>query len=38
MNRYTMKYMKAKRMMHAIDKRLSALEKQIMKTRHLKMA
>lgn len=38
MNRHPIKYLKAKRMMHAIDKRLSELERRLMRARHARLA
>lgn len=36
--KFTVRYLKAKRMIHTIDKRLSELERRLMRARHLKMA
>lgn len=36
--KFTMKYLKAKRRIHIIDKRLNELERRLMRARELKMA
>jgi F0F1-type ATP synthase membrane subunit b/b' len=36
--KYTMKYLKAKRMMHIIDKRLNEIEKRLIRAKHLRVA